>query len=156
MKELETALGKLKTATEEMSFQKPLEKALEVIREQTRVGFEQEQAPDGKPWKELSERSKQRKKKQGRASKKLQDKLVLVDSLVHHSPIERVTDKTLEYGTNVTDERGRAYAHFHQDGSPRKYIPQREFLAINDESAEKIDDLIADHVEQEIAKCFDA
>lgn len=113
-----------------------LDKIADGIAEQTRENFLNESSPGGEKWAELSPATVAKKGHDVILvdSTNMRKSVVLRDAAGH---IERIEDDSIEYGTNIV------YAVVHQEGTGR--IPQREFLGFNEQSADAVAEIVADH-----------
>jgi len=105
--------------------------------------FRNESSPTGEEWAPLSEVTIKRKGH----NRRLYETGDLIDSVMDSSAehaIRNTDSFTLEFGTN------RPWAAIHQEGSADGRIPQREFLGLDDQSLEEVQEIMADALEHMI------
>lgn len=113
-----------------------------LIRAAIKSCFANARAPDGTSWLPLKNPPRRR----GKSPKPLRDKGILMASASAFGAghVETITPSSLTMGTNIE------YASYHQDGTAT--IPQRAFLGVSDEVADKCQMVIADYVEERLKK----
>ena len=116
----------------------PLTEIGEMLLLSHRERHDDEISPDGTPWQELSEKTRQRKKK----LKKHPDDILILDGYLRSNYAYQISDSTLEFGTNSI------YAATHQHGDTERNIPARIFLGLSDSNIEDIGDIFFDFFDE--------
>jgi phage gpG-like protein len=147
-----TGIDEVAQAIENLTFKEPLEEVRELLRSETEIGFQTETDPDGNKWPELKPQTIKRKLRRAKRerhqsrNKILQDKGDLADSLLVKprttGTVEELSESTLDWGTEIP------YGWFHTEGT--KHMPKREFVGVSESAADRIEDILADHVEKVI------
>jgi len=135
-RQVRQALDRLLRATRDLS--DPMAEIAEVLLENTQKRFERGQAPDGTPWAPLS--PKYRRSRRKRRSRGADAILVLDDHLRGELHATSGRDWA-EVGSS------RIYAATHQFGDPRRNIPARPFLGLDDQDLANIHEILAEYLE---------
>jgi phage virion morphogenesis protein len=113
----------------------------EYLHERTRDHFDNEQEPDGTPWKTLSPETLERKEKQG----------VSMNKILHG---ETLNLRDTIFAFHSADEAGvstgpgtEAYAATQQFGDDDRNIEARKYFGLADEDETEIIDIIHSHLE---------
>ncbi len=122
----------------------PLKVARQLLISATKQNFALGQSPDGIPWAPLKrprsrKRDKSKKRRPGSIDLPLRDTDTLMNS-VTAGDIDEISGGTLRYGTSLS------YARYHQFGT--KYIPRRQFLGLNDQLVQRINDVIRKYLQK--------
>jgi phage gpG-like protein len=115
-------------------YSEPLKPMLEMLEQTHAAGFESESTPGGEKWPPLAAST---------VAKKGHDVILLETGRLKASlanktgdSVREVSHRGLLFGTQVE------YAGIHQNGTSR--IPQREHVGMNEETAQRIVDVVAD------------
>lgn len=113
----------------------------DIIRQGIMDNFAKEQTADGVAWPP--------RKRIGDGHPLLQDTLALRNAAIGEGPgtVERLVDGCeLQLGVEKIDLGGLPGAAVHQYGYSKKNIPQREYLAMSEETIEETMEAAADHL----------
>lgn len=127
-------------------------------RDDTRDRFMREVAPDGSDWPELAESTKDKKRRQGLPLVTLVAHGALWESL---GSIDEVSSDSLRWGTDDpkaqfhdSDEPRKSKARLHDSDEPN--LPQRQIVGFSAEAVDRIEEQVADFVEEAVLSYFDA
>ena len=148
-REIVKALNRLAAAAQDLT--PAMREIAAALEDAAQEAFEREQSPDGKPWADLSEHTKARRRKR----KKWPGQILQVQGRLAGSLTSRYDSQSAEAGTNLV------YAVTHQFGAeegefgstsrgqsiPFGDIPARAFLGRSDDLDSEILDVIARHFE---------
>ncbi len=129
-----------------IDYTKALNAVYEVQRKKVSRNFLTQSDAAGKPWDPLRP-STVAKKGHSRILVDSARMVLSVTRPAHGDQIKDISGRApafLVYGTSVE------WAGFHQDGTSK--IPQREFLAIDDETVDKMADVVADAIVEELKR----
>ncbi len=129
-----------------IEYREALDQVAGHMAEKTRDNFLSQSSPSGSPWEPLSPVTVARKGHDTILvdSTAMRKSVVLRDAPHHIERIGRNAsgEDEIVYGTDVT------YAVFHQEGTGR--TPQREFLGLDEEGADDIAVIVADHIVEKL------
>ena len=145
IEEAESRLRRLVLAGQDMT---PAMNSIgEYLVRTTRDRFDDEEGPDGTPWKPLSENTKARKRRNA-------DKILTLDGYLRGNLVYRSTPHSVDVGSPFI------YAGTHQFGAERGSfgstskgtpipwgdIPARPFLGLSDADGDELTDILRDHI----------
>lgn len=136
-----TPLVEFVESAAKQSYRRPLRAIASAMRADAKENFRHERDPNDNPWKPLKNPKRQRAVRRVKA-KILRDTDRMFRSVTvkgAEGSIERVTDRTLSWGTDVP------YAGYHQFGTKR--IPRRAFIGAGKRLQDRIAAIVAEHVE---------